>query len=266
VKKGIASVALCLSLTQILGVPAAAQEEAPPLTAPVQVNEEAAEFSAVIYQDGTSYLPFAAAAQALRPDAQTAGEEGKFTASASDFTMTVQTGACYLEVNGRYLYIPDRVRSLEDGTAMVPTRVLAAALGASVDWNGTVSLTSGENPMRREDRPYTDEELDLLARLITHESGYEPFLGKLAVGSVVMNRVADKRFPNSVTEVICAKNQFPGATDSDANTDSTLAARLVLEGANVAQGAYWFNRAGVSCWASRNKALLYTIGNQAFYG
>ena len=55
---------------------------------------------------------------------------------------------------------------------------------------------------------YTEEELDLLARLIYSESGSESYDIKLMVGSVVVNRMDDPYFPNTLREVIYQKNQF----------------------------------------------------------
>lgn len=55
---------------------------------------------------------------------------------------------------------------------------------------------------------YTDEELDLLARLIFSEGGIESYQTQLMIGSVVMNRVSDPAFPNTIAEVIYQENQF----------------------------------------------------------
>ena len=53
---------------------------------------------------------------------------------------------------------------------------------------------------------YSDREL--LARLIQCEAGGESYDGKLAVGSVVINRVKSSYFPNSVSGVIYQSGQF----------------------------------------------------------
>ena len=57
---------------------------------------------------------------------------------------------------------------------------------------------------------YTDEELDLLARLIYSEGGIESYETQLMIGSVVMNRVMSNEpyFPDTIREVIYQKNQF----------------------------------------------------------
>ena len=61
--------------------------------------------------------------------------------------------------------------------------------------------------------PYTDTELTLMAGIIQAEAGSTSYPGMIAVGSVVMNRVASPRFDNTIEGVIYAKSQFePVAT------------------------------------------------------
>ena len=255
---------LCLALLLALTAPAYALEgyEAVEVT----LNGEAVSGLEAQVKSGVSYLPFGATVMLLRPDAQVVWEEGRFVASAEDFTMSVAVGEVYLTINDRYLYISGGVPADDDGDALVPARVLVSALGDQVVWSGKVDLWSGGTPLTAEGKPYDEESLDILARVIMHESGYQPFQGQLAVGSVIMNRVSSGKFPNTVKEVVCSPNQFPGATDATPGANAILAARLCLEGANVVPGAYYFNGVGKACWASRNKSLLYTIGGHAFYG
>ena len=51
-------------------------------------------------------------------------------------------------------------------------------------------------------------EVKLLAALIQCEAGGECYEGQVAVGAVVMNRVADPRFPETISEVIYQSGQF----------------------------------------------------------
>lgn len=51
----------------------------------------------------------------------------------------------------------------------------------------------------------TNSNVDLLARLIHGEARGEPYEGMVAVGAVVLNRVKDSRFPNSIAGVIYQK-------------------------------------------------------------
>lgn len=55
---------------------------------------------------------------------------------------------------------------------------------------------------------YTKAELRLMSSIIFCEANIEPYAGKLAVGIVVMNRVASKGFANSVKGVIYERGQF----------------------------------------------------------
>lgn len=85
---------------------------------------------------------------------------------------------------------------------------------------------------------YTEEELDLLARLVYSEGGGESYSTKLRIASVVMNRVKDPYFPDTIRGVIYQKNQFAVTTykingvimiDRPADEESYRAAKEVLD-------------------------------------
>ena len=110
-----------------------------------------------------------------------------------------------------------------------------------------------------------DGELDLLAALIECEAVGEPKECQIAVGSVVINRVKDSRFPNTIRGVIYQKKQFsPVASgkltkvlDRGALKKSYEAAREALLGRDDTNGCIFFRvndgREGV------------VIGNTVFY-
>lgn len=240
--------------------------DTPDSTASVVVNGVTMEtFSALGYKK-TTYVSLYGVVTALRPDAGITWEEGQMVARGSDFVLSARIGTPYLYVNGRYLYIPDGVKADETGDTLVPTRTIATALGATVAWNAAVEFTSGGTPLVSGDVFYNATDVDLLARVITHESGNQPLSGKIAVGNVILNRVADGRFSSTISGVIYEQSQFPGATNATPNAESILAAKLCLDGAVTVPGALYFNGAGKACWASRNRPLLATIGGHAFYG
>ena len=60
-------------------------------------------------------------------------------------------------------------------------------------------------------------ELDLMARLVRAEAGGEQYEGMVAVAAVVFNRVASSQFPNNVTDVIYARNQFSPVANGSIN-------------------------------------------------
>lgn len=263
--KRVLSLLLSLTMAMGLALPVYGAEEEIPTTK-ATLDGEPMDITAYLF-DGVSYFPFEETVKAFYPDSQVSCEDGVYVAKGENFTMTVEKGKRYVEINDRYLYVASGFKTREtDGMVMVPARILGQALGIGVDWKKMVLFTSGGEPLAAADKPYTDSDLDLISRVITHESGNQPLEGKMAVGNVILNRVNSSLFPNTVYEVIFQKNQFTDATNAIANAESIIAAKLVLEGANVVPDAYYFNGVGKACWASRNKALLYTIGGHAFYG
>lgn len=58
----------------------------------------------------------------------------------------------------------------------------------------------------------TEEEIDLLAKVTYLEAGNQSMTGQRGVVEVVLNRVLDDRFPNTIEEVLYQKNQFSVAS------------------------------------------------------
>nr|WP_239094265.1 cell wall hydrolase [Bacillus sp. B15-48] len=63
----------------------------------------------------------------------------------------------------------------------------------------------------------TEDEIDLLARIVRAEAQTEPFEGKVAVADVVLNRVESSKFPDTVTAVIHAPGQFQPVSNGEVN-------------------------------------------------
>lgn len=270
--------------TEAAPVEAAGPEETPAEETPVPaapavpnqfeiyVNGQAVPEAHSLLENGITYVAIDPVTRALFPDAQSAwgGGNTDVEVTGAGFTLSYNAQRPYLICNGRYLYYTNGVRlHPQDSAFLVPVRVLAKALGAQVGWDGAgVYLTSGA-PIESGETFYNATDLDLLARVVQHESGNQPLKGKIAVAQVILNRVkAGSRagFADSVSGVIYQKGQFPGATNATAKSEAIIAAKLAMDGADVVPGAYWFNGVGKSFWASRNKSLLFTIGNHAFYG
>lgn len=62
---------------------------------------------------------------------------------------------------------------------------------------------------RYTDLELTDEERNLIAKLICMEAASEPFEGQQAVAEVILNRLASGKFQNSIHNIIYAEGQFP---------------------------------------------------------
>ena len=132
-------------------------------------------------------------------------------------------------------------------------------------------MTRGSGAIQSGDQYYNQEDLFWLSRVIYAESGNQPLEGKMAVGNVVMNRVASPIYPNTVEGVLAQKNQFStyksGAlADRTPNESSIIAAKLVLDGGVVEEvrNALFFDSTAGS-WASRHKQCIAVIGGHKFY-
>ena len=60
-------------------------------------------------------------------------------------------------------------------------------------------------------------DVQLLARAINGEARGEPYEGQVAVGAVILNRVKDSRFPNSIAGVIYQPGAFTAVSDGQIN-------------------------------------------------
>ncbi|NLW06525.1 MAG: hypothetical protein GX039_00860 [Clostridia bacterium] len=121
--------------------------------------------------------------------------------------------------------------------------------------------------------PATKNDLFLLARLIEAEAEAESFIGKVAVGAVVVNRVLHHSFPNSIYEVIMEPHQFESVAnwrlDSiyQPSPESLRAAEQALLGADPTYGAlFFFNPQKTYNQWLRQKPVKLSLGNHLFVG
>lgn len=223
--------------------------------------------------NGSTYVPYMYVVRALYPNAKATWENGGAMVRDTGLELFMQPGASYIVCNGRYLYTPDKLHC-SGGEVMVPLRVLCKALGAEVEWDeatSTAIVIPGTGPIASGDDFYDADTLYWLSHIINAESGNQSLVGKIAVGNVVMNRVASPIFPNDIYSVLYQKNQFtPAMTGSikrTPNAESVVAAKLVLEGVNVVGESLFFvnPRYAPNSWASRNRPYVTTIGAHTFF-
>ncbi|MBR5390172.1 MAG: spore cortex-lytic enzyme [Clostridia bacterium] len=116
----------------------------------------------------------------------------------------------------------------------------------------------------------SDNDYYLLARAISAEARGEPYIGQVAVGAVILNRVKHPSFPSTVAGVIYQSGAFSSVADgqfaSVTITDSARkAARDALNGWDPTGGAiYFYNPAkSTSKWIFSRPVVL-TIGDHVF--
>ncbi len=112
-------------------------------------------------------------------------------------------------------------------------------------------------------------DLYLLARLISAEARGEPYVGQVAVGAVVLNRVDHPSFPNSISGVIYQPGAFSCLDDGQFNEpvaeSAYRAAQEVLNGYDPSYGAiYYFNPATATSRWIWSRPLIVQIGSHRF--
>lgn len=223
--------------------------------------------------NNTTYVSLRTVSGVLAPDAQVSWRGGAARVEGSGLSLAAVPGQRYLTVNDRVFYIPDGVR-VADGSVLVPIRTLAKALGGSVDWSRETGVTLTRGSGRPGEAPYSEEDLYWMSRIISAESRGEPLLGKLAVGTVVLNRVASDEFPDDIYSVIFDREwgvQFTpvanGTVHDQPTEESVLAAKMVLEGARVAGDSLYFLAPELTDnhWIMKNREYVTTIGCHWFY-
>ena len=116
---------------------------------------------------------------------------------------------------------------------------------------------------------YSDADVNLLARLIYGEARGESYVGQVAVGAVVLNRIKSASFPNTMSGVIYQKYAFTAVDDGQINLAPNATARKAaldaMNGWDPSYGAlYYYNPAtATSAWIFSRKTTV-TIGNHVF--
>lgn len=248
-----------------------AEVESQPKTHQLFVNGVCINNAKVLYQKGLAYVSLRSVSQALCPNITFSWGNGIATLSSDDLNVTVDPEKTYVIANERCLYLNDGVL-FERGIIYLPAKTIAAIWGASYTHDSntqSIYFRSGTATITPADQFYNSDDLYWLSHIIHAESGNQSLTGKIAVGNVVMNRVADPTFPNTIYDVVFQKNQFTptrtGTINLTPNEESVIAAKLCLEGVVVLPTALFFNHIKSSSWAAKHKTYITTIGGHAFY-
>ena len=228
---------------------------------------------------GITYVSIRALSYSLVKDIDIYWDQDTVTAylTSQGLEITATAGEYYIEANNRYLYIPYSVINL-NGTLLVPVRELAKVFNLSVSWDtaedavhlGTENLTFIENG----DTFYADKDVYWLSRVINAEANNQPMSGKIGVGNVVLNRVADPSCPDTVYDVIFDRRygvQFSVITNGtiykEPSESSIIAAKMCFEGYETVGDSLYFLNPEISSnsWFERTRTYVTTLGDHAFY-
>ena len=198
----------------------------------------------------------------------------KVSTSYRGHTLSAKVGEFYLTVNDRVLYLGGDVLNYR-GNVLVPLNGLCRAFNitaASGEMADGLNLhTENLQVVRRGSEVYDPTDLKWLSHIINAEAGNQSLEGQICVGNVVLNRVADERFPDTVQEVIFSPNQFCPVTSGTIyctpDEEAIIAAKLCLEGVNLAgECTYFVNpTTGVTAWFRSNLTYAMSVGDHDFY-
>lgn len=139
----------------------------------------------------------------------------------------------------------------------------------NVKKTNNIQLPLIENIEDEEDPLLSNEEKALLARLVHAEAKGEPYLGKVAVATVVLNRVEHAQFPDTLEEVVYQKNAFEpvsnGSIHEPANKEAHQAVEEALDDREKNNKfLYFYNpKTATSEWIF-TRQVVKMIGNHAF--
>ncbi len=223
--------------------------------------------------DGTTYVK-------LREFSELHGasvEWDQSTATAhvrhDDFELSVGCNDVGLMVNGYYLWFKGST-FVDAERIYIPLRAIGSAFGYNTTWNEWSATASLASQVQAPTPTYTEDELYWLSKIISAEAEGEPMEGKIAVGTVVLNRVRDEEFPNTIYGVIFDRKngvQFTpvlnGEIYGEPDEESILAAKLCLEGYTASDDILFFLNVELaeSFWITKNRSYVMTIGNHEFY-
>lgn len=125
-------------------------------------------------------------------------------------------------------------------------------------------------PRQALSRTISQDDIHLLARTIHAEARGEPYIGQVAVGAVIINRVLSSRFPDTFHGVIYQPQQFSCVGDGQINLEPNQtaydAARDALDGIDPTNGAlYYYNPAIATAthWLETREVTV-VIGGHVF--
>ena len=125
----------------------------------------------------------------------------------------------------------------------------------------------------------TEEEVTMLERIVEAEATGEDLIGKILVANVVLNRLADENFPDTIKEVIFQKvgddYQFSPIADKrywkvKVSKETKEAVQRALNGEDYSQGALYFmsrklaKKSSIK-WFDNNLKWLFKHGSHEFY-
>lgn len=199
---------------------------------------------------------------ACEAEAQTAFRYGLTT----DEIKTIQTklkrwGYYYGEVDGIYgSATVEAVKYFQRTNGLAVDGIVGSKTAVKLGMTLSGSTNSGK---------YSSSEINLLARVVYGEARGESYTGQVAVAAVVLNRVENSQFPNTIHGVVYEPGAFSVVDDGQINLtpdeQALKAARDAINGWDPTGGAiFYYNPKKTRNKFLHSRPVLTTIGNHRF--
>ncbi|MCE4047680.1 MULTISPECIES: cell wall hydrolase [Bacillaceae] len=174
------------------------------------------------------------------------------TQSKAATNHVVQSGETYWILANKFGVSANSIKSANDATSnmLIPGQSLTIP-------NSTISAA----------------DKDLMARLVSAEAKGEPYAGKVAVATVILNRLDNKDFPDTIKDVIYQKDNGyyaftpvqNGAINESADAESKKAVTEAIASRGYGQGSLFFYnpKTSTSDWIFSRQVTI-KIGNHTF--
>lgn len=245
----------------------------------IYVNErEICTDSSAYIEKGTTYVPVRAICNAMGvTDIEWDDSQRKATIKGYS-KLEFYIGKSYAYVNGEKKTMPVKA-VLKNGRTMVPVRFFAESSDAKVEWDNTlhaVKITKDGVYVSSKycANDYSADDVLWLSRIVHAESEGEPLKGQIAVANVVLNRVRDNNYPDTIYGVIFDRNygvQFQpianGTIYNNPSRNSVSAAKRAVNGENYIGNCLYFlnEKIATNKWIVSNRKYYTTINNHSFY-
>ncbi len=148
--------------------------------------------------------------------------------------------------------------------------VVGKATYKALGMNSSYEILAGQNSGSTGNvGGFSSSDVYLLAKTIYAEGRGEPYVGQVAIGAVILNRVRNNSFPNTVSGVVYQKHAFTAVSDGQINltpNDTAMkAAKDAINGWDPSGGAlYYYNPAvATSSWIF-DRQTVTVIGKHVF--
>ena len=142
----------------------------------------------------------------------------------------------------------------------------------TVDTNRYKTVCEGDNVITPiQQFSITDEEIEMLKYIVQQEAGSGSYRHKCIVTNVILNRVEDSRFPNTVREVLLQKNQFSSiwnyyqkGREPDEKTERAVNDVLNGRVEDESNGSLYFHSMKSDGWFSSLSFVMEMEGHRFF--